>query len=79
MTNPLIIMLIAYLVFHLACSILSYGILFAYFQTKWPEIAKDFRREDMGFAAMISLMFGPIALFVGFFATGLAEHGIKFR
>ena len=57
---------------------ISYGILFAHIQKKYPELAIEDKRQTMGFSILFSF-FGPIALLVTFFMSGFAEHGLKFR
>ena len=62
-----------------ACAVGTAGFWFAYFQGEWPNSAKYNRREDLGDAMLVGLVFGPIGLIVSFFGTGFAEHGWRLR
>ena len=54
--------------------VLSVGWTFAYCQGKFPTIAEDNWREDLGFAVAFGFL-GPIAAFLAFVGGGFAEHG----
>jgi hypothetical protein len=60
------------------CSVISYGITLAYFQRNWPSHADEGYWQDVGFALFFSL-FGPAALIVALFKSGLAMHGLQYR
>jgi len=47
----------------LLCSFLNYGLEFAYWQNKWPTIAKQHYKQDKKEAIFMS-MFGPLALII---------------
>lgn len=59
----------------------SYAMLFAYVQRKYPRIAKESYREDMGFAMLFSLftLVFPIIFIIAFFSSGFAEYGLKWK
>ena len=63
----------------LGSAALSYGIMFAYFQRKWPTLADEDYRSDMGGTAGFSLLGGPIALLVSIFFSGFCQYGLKWR
>jgi hypothetical protein len=63
----------------IAPSPITAGICFAYFQAKFPSIAKQDRREDLGFAWFLALLSGPVGLVVELFMSGFAEHGWRLR
>lgn len=63
----------------LACAVLTAGMDFAYFQGKFPTIAKESRREHMGSAWLSGLLFGPLGTVIVFFCTGFAKHGWRLR
>jgi len=71
--------ILLYIIFHLICAALFAGIFFAYFQAKFPSIAEEGRREDLGCAWGMGLLFGPVALIVGIFMSGFMEHGVRWR
>ena len=71
--------IILYAIFHLICAALFAGIFFAYFQAKFPNIAEEDRREDLGQAWGMGLLFGPISLIVEIFMSGFVEHGVRWR
>jgi hypothetical protein len=58
---------------------LTYAIFFAHLQRNFPSIAQEEYQEDMSFSLFLALVFSWIGLFVAFFATGFAKHGLKFR
>lgn len=66
-----------YIVGWIVCGVLTYGITFAYFQKKYPIIARESYREDMGIAVFYGLL-GPIGLFVILVSSGFAKYGLKF-
>ena len=57
--------MILYLIIHLGCAFLSYGLMLAYFQRQYPLVAKKAWRVDMISMGAMSLFGGPIALVVG--------------
>ena len=61
----------------LVCGSLTYGMLLADFQNSFPTIAKESCRRDKAAGALIGVA-GPLGLFMSFFLTGFAEHGIQF-
>lgn len=70
--------IVALVIAYVVCGLLAYGITFAYWQGEFPGQAAGQYREDMGIA-MVFGMAGPGGLFISFFASGLAQHGLKFR
>ncbi|HYF34275.1 MAG TPA: hypothetical protein VD994_03205 [Prosthecobacter sp.] len=62
----------------IVCGILGYGVTFAHFQDKWPQLAYRDRREDAGFAAMVAIS-GPIGLFAALLFSGFAANGLRYR
>lgn len=63
------------LIFWLVCGYYGAGMLFSMMQYGFPGMAREQRRQDASFAIFIGL-FGPIALVIGFFLSGFAEHGV---
>ena len=63
--------------FHIMCSVLAFGLTFAYFQRRWPTIAEEQYTKDRAFAFFLSL-YGPIALIVVLY-RGRLKYGIKFK
>jgi len=59
------------------CSIISYGVFFAYFQSQFPRISRHYERSDQRLAMAVALL-GPIALIVGI-GMGLFRHGYKWH
>lgn len=63
--------------FWLACSVLSYGVLFAYFQR--PCIANDYYFSNMWRCALLSLL-GPILLVLLLLdRNDYKRYGLKFK
>ncbi len=71
--------MIYYIIFHLLCAVISAGIGFAMAQGEFKVIAKEKYREDLGFAWLYSLTFGPLALLIFFFLSGFCKYGIKWK
>lgn len=61
----------------IACSVLTYGGEFAYFQREFSLIAGKNYDKDRRFALRMAL-FGPIGLLVVFVNT-FFKHGLKFK
>lgn len=62
----------------------SYGMTLAYHQKKWPSIASESWREDVGFSLMVCFLslvpiYGIIVTSVMFFMTGFAKHGLMYK
>ena len=70
--------LILFIILWVACGVATVGITFAYFQSKFPLIAAENEREDLGAGFLFGLT-GPIGLIVLFFATGFAQFGWRIR
>ncbi len=70
--------LLLYALFHLACGVLTYGILFAYVQRQYQSIAIDHVREDAAMSGLVAL-FGPVGLFIALINSGFAKHGLLYR
>jgi len=62
-----------------ACGTISAGFDFADNQGRWPSLAKEGRRKDLGDAFLMGLAGGPFALVVVFFSSGFGEHGWRLR
>lgn len=62
-----------------ACGIASAGFDFAYFQGKYPTIAKESRLEDLGQALLLGIITGPVALVVAFCLGGFGKYGWRLR
>ncbi len=62
---------------YLICCILSYGMSFAFWQRKFPNIAPHAYRSDIISSIMFSLL-GPISLLFTYFNTNFAKYGFKF-
>ena len=60
------------------CSVLSYGLSFAYFQRKYPMLAKRDYRRDMLVCVVISLV-GPMSLILTLINFRSFKYGMKFR
>ncbi len=71
--------LLLYLAFHLVCAILGHGILFAYVQRQYPNIAEEDWREDMALSGTVHLLTGPLGLCATLVCTGFAKHGLLYR
>lgn len=67
--------IVIFVVFWLLCGLLEAGMNFAYFQDKYPNHAERDKREDLGDALLMGLMYGPIGATIEFFESGFAEYG----
>ena len=70
-----------YIAVWLVCSVLTFGLSFAYFQRKYPYTAESNYKEDFGFCFTLGLL-GPLA-FIAFLILVLVEnkgklYGFKF-
>lgn len=54
-------LILDFILFWLACSILSYGFSFAFWQGEWPGIAEQTRKEDRLASALLAVG-GPFTL-----------------
>lgn len=61
----------------LITGVVNYGGTFAFFQREFPNSARESYREDMLFAALMSLS-GPFAFLASFLFSGFYKHGFKF-
>ena len=68
-----------YLIVHIICGTLTYGIFLADVQNEFPYIADESCREDMGVSVLLSLFPQPMVLLVVYLYIGFAEHGIQFK
>jgi hypothetical protein len=60
----------------LIAGLVSAGFTVAFAQYEWPRsLAEKQYRQDLGFALFFGFAFGPIALVISFFMSGLGEHG----
>lgn len=62
----------------LICGFITYGTTFAYFQSKYPLVAEEQYREDIGDSIFFSL-FGPFGLIVSSLLSGFWEYGWKLK
>lgn len=64
---------------HMTFATFSYAAFLANFQAVWgsPELAAKYLRHDMGAAAFFAVI--PPGPYIGIFATGFYEHGLKWR
>ena len=63
------------MVTYIPCSLLSYGLFFAYIQREWPTLAKEDYADDR-FKSIIISLFGPISLIIISMITR-GRHGTK--
>jgi len=68
-----LIYLIAYLIFHLFCAVLTVGMLIEHHLGEYGELS----RQDVGFFWLMGLIGGPLWLFITIFMTGFCEHRVK--
>lgn len=68
---------VIFMFFWVGCSFFSYGMIFAYFQRKYPTIADSQYKEYQLFAIVFSI-FGPIAFLVCLIG-GYGSYGLKFK
>lgn len=73
------IFIFAVITIWLICGLGAAGLYFAYFQGEYPNSAKDDYRKDLADGFLFGLIFGPIALLVGFFRSGFAQHGWRLK
>jgi uncharacterized membrane protein YedE/YeeE len=66
-------------VFWLACGVYAAGAEFAYFQGRFPMLAKEDYRTDLGTAFLIGLLFGPIGAVCATFYTGFLHYGWRLK
>lgn len=75
----ILIILITLIAFWVTCSVLTYGLTFAYFQLEYKDIAHlPGTESDSRRIARVMAIAGPIGLAVSL-ACGGAKHGLKFR
>lgn len=65
------------IIFWAFCSVMAYGITFAYFQGEWPTRAEKDHRLDRCISIVVGA-FGPIGLVVAFINSHGAKYGVKF-
>lgn len=58
----------------MACGLAGSGFMFSAQQWRFPRIAQETLRADMGFAVFLAL-FGPVTLLIGYFFSGFAKYG----
>lgn len=67
---------------YLICAFLCYGMLFSYTHSRFPSLAEEYYRENIGESLLFGLFFalsGPIGVTVTFIATGFAKYGFKVK
>lgn len=62
---------------YLLQAIFSFGALFAHSQDTWKEFAWPNRRSDAAYSLFMAIL--PFGFMVALFATGFAEHGLRYR
>lgn len=76
------LLLILLAVLWLACPILCYAMDLAYFQGRYPVLAKERLCQDK-MEALVSgafgLLLGPIGVMVAFIMFDFAKHGLRFK
>lgn len=65
--------------FWVLCAVLTQGIMVAEFQARFPNLAVEDFRRDLGRGLAFGLMGGPISLLVAFLTSGFAERGFQWR
>lgn len=63
---------------YICCAASIASLFFAYFQRKFPSVAAEEERSDVGAAWMMGLILGvlgPFGVLTAYFMTGLAEYG----
>ena len=70
-------MSILFIMVWIACSVLSYGCIFAYFQREYPNISENLYEKNRRLALLTALL-GPLAL-ATFTVTFGFKHGLKFK
>lgn len=66
----------------IVCSVLTWGLIFGFFQNKFPEFAYSNRWADMAVATIsVFLMFvwAPLSLVLAFFYLEKGRYGLLFR
>lgn len=61
----------------LVCAVLAQGVGVAYFQAKYPTLAQEDFRTDLGVCLGMGLFGGPLALVIIYLMSGFAEHGLQ--
>jgi len=67
-------MLTLFIILWLICGFISYGLQFAYFQRRWPTLAKKYYKKDMIEELCLDIPLGAIAL-LGTIIFQLIETG----
>jgi len=65
------------LAFWTGCALAAHGFSFAYLQGHAPKTAKYEYYKDMKLSAIISLCFGPVALWTFFYVFRTVKYGFK--
>jgi hypothetical protein len=73
--TPTVIILLGAL--YIISGVLTFGMVFAHFQRKFPTIAKRHIAEDRRLALLGALI--PFSLLVALIITDAARHGLKYR
>lgn len=67
---------------HIICSILAYGIVFAYLQRKWPTLAVFDSTSDRGYTFIVCfwvLIIGGFGLLITYYLFDYAKYGLKYK
>jgi hypothetical protein len=70
------------LLWYLPSAALTYGWAFAHFQGKFPSIAAEHYREDMGDSVQVAALagvIGPVGIFIMYTGTGFAKYGWRLK
>lgn len=73
------IWLLVYLVFHLACAVVTYIGMFGFFQREYPTLAKDDYIKDVIWGICYGIFLGPIGLAISFFMCERFKYGFKWK
>ncbi len=71
--------------FWVICGVISYGLVFGYFQREFPNIAEKHYRRDMNTALVVAFggPFGLLGTLCAMFSWGgfseVSKHGFKWR
>lgn len=71
--------MILFIVSWAVCAFLSVGLGLGYFAGRWPELAKEQYRQDLGLWFFLGMMFGPLTLVTIFCLSGFGAYGVRWR
>ena len=73
----MIVEMVFFALFWLACGVIDYGLIFAYFQREYPSLAEEDYCKHI-FNALLGIPFGLAAL-LSSCTLGYYKHGFKWR